>query len=309
MKHLVYFIFLLGSVTSTAQNKIKRVAIIADTRFLNGINLQGESSSHPEIIDTLYPYGKSKQSAIWKMPQWGSRFDLKGVKPTINKDTVIYENEGKKVSFLKTKNTTLIGLELFAEKEYLKPRKANESWPHLLLEQRTNQAPIAQMRKLNYTISARLMHASNLTGSSYDPGLHTAQITLYLLVQNVNKNSPGLGDYFWFGLPLYDFRNEILEEYAAQDLGKEDATKKFILTVASKELFSGSLHQKQWIHINKDIHPLLIKAFNTAKANGYLTNTELADIAIESTNVGWEVPGTFNAGIQFQSLSLNAELK
>jgi len=309
MKHLLYFILLITSITSRAQNKPKQIEIITDTRFMNGIGLAGESSAHPEVIDTLYPFGKSRQQPIWKMPQWATRYNLKGVKPKVNKDTVIYENEGKKVSFLKIKNTTLVGLEVFGDNEYAKPRVANQEWPHLLLEQRTNQTPIAQMSKLNYTISARLTHSANLTGTSYDPGLHAAQVTLYLLVQNVNKTSSGLGDYFWFGLPLYDSRNEVLEEYAAQDLGKEDATKKFILNVASNELFSGSLHQKQWVHIKKDIYPLLIKAFNTAKANGYLKTTSVDDITIESTNVGWEIPGTFNAGIQFQNLKLTAELK
>ncbi|RZM06341.1 MAG: hypothetical protein EOO88_53525 [Pedobacter sp.] len=165
------------------------------------------------------------------------------------------------------------------------------------------------MNKLNYSISARLTHVANLNGANYNPGLHAAQVTLYLLVQNVNKASVGIGDYFWFGLPLYDSRHETLEEYAAQDLGKEDATKKFILNVASKALFEGSLHAGEWIHIKKDIYPLLINAFRTAKANGYLKSTSLDDIAIESTNVGWEIPGTYNAGIQFENLSLKAELK
>ncbi|RZM28536.1 MAG: hypothetical protein EOO88_08545 [Pedobacter sp.] len=309
MKHFLYFILLFTALSSKAQNKVKEAEIITDTRFMNGVNLIGESSARPEVIDTLYPFGKTKMQPVWKMPQWATRYNLKGVKPKIKKDTVIYENDGKKVSFFKAKNRTLIGLEVFGSNEYVKPRVPNQEWPHLLLEQRTNQMPIAQMRKLNYKISAKLMYSDNLTGTSYDPGLHAAQVTLYLLVQNVNKASSGLGDYFWFGLPLYDSRNKALEEYAAQDLGKEDATKKFILNVASNELFSGSLHQKQWIHIEKDIYPLLIKAFNTAKANGYLKTTSVDDIAIESTNVGWEIPGTFNAGIQFQNLKLTAELK
>ncbi|MHA4894603.1 hypothetical protein ACXZ1K_07630 [Pedobacter sp. PWIIR3] len=306
MKHLFYFMLCAITTSVSAQNKSKQIEIISDTRFQNGIGLIGESSAHPDVIDTLYPFGKTKRELTWKMPQWATRYNLKGVQPRVEKDTVIYANQGKKVSFLRSGNTTLVGLEIFGGNEYIEPRVANEAWPHLLLEQRTNQMRLDQMKRLDYTISARLMYANNLTGPSYNAGLHAAQVTLYLLVQNVNKSSSGLGDYFWFGLPLYDSRHPILEEYAAQDLGKEDATKKFILNVASTTLFAGSLHQSKWVDIKKDIYPLLIKAFNTAKANGYLKSTELADLAIESTNVGWEIPGTFNAGIQFKNLSLIA---
>jgi len=303
-------LFLLLSILSASgQTRTNSVEIITDTQFKKGIGLIGPSSAHPDLIDTLRPFGSSKQQPAWKMPQWATRYNLKGLRPVKHKDTIIYQNEGKKVSFLKTGNTVLVALEVFGAKEYLKPRISGEAWPHLLLEQRTNQTKISQMQALDFQISAKLMYSHNRTGAAYDPGLHAAQVTFYLLVQNVNKSSAGLGDYFWFGLPLYDSRHPILDEYAAQDLGKEDATKKFILNVASKELFNGSLHDGKWVNIRKDIYPLIKKAFQKAKDNGYLKTTNFEDIAIESTNLGWEIPGTFDCGIQFRSLSLTAKKK
>lgn len=294
---------------NTGPERKRKVAIIGDTRFRWGIGLIGASSAHPEITDTLRPFGSSKEPPIWKMPQWATRYDLKGIPPVKKNDTIIYQNRGKKVWFLDRHRQTTLGLEVYGSKEYLKPRIQNEAWPHLLLEQRTDQTRLSQMNALDYRIEARLNYSINKTGSAYDPGLHAAQVTLYLLVQNVNKGSEGLGDYFWFGLPLYDNRHVTLEEYAAQDLGKEDATKKFILNVASKTLFEGSLHNKKWINIHKDIYPLLVSAFKKAQQNGYLKTSTFEDMAIESTNVGWEIPGTFDCGIQFRNLALTATIK
>jgi len=308
-KSILCLILALSGITVVAQLKPAGVVeIITDTRFQNGIGLIGTSSSHPEITDTLRPFGKSIQQMTWKMPQWATRYDLKGIKPVKTKDTISYRNEGKKLTFNRLGNSTLVGLEVFGSNEYSAPRKENESWPHLLLEQRTNQTRLHVMKKLNYTISARLMYVLNKTGTTYDPGLHSAQVTLYLLIQNVNPSSAGMGDYFWFGLPLYDYRYQDIKEYAAQDLGKADATKKFILNVASKTLYEGNLNNKKWINIRKDIYPLIQDAFKKAQQNGYLKATAFEDLAIESTNVGWEVPGTFDCGLQFKDLSLTATL-
>jgi hypothetical protein len=113
------------------------------------------------------------------------------------------------------------------------------------------------------------MYDENKMSESFNSKLHTSQASLYLSVQNVNKQSPGYGDFFWFGIPLYDYRYPDILEYAAQDLGKEDATKKFIVNIAGKELFSGSLQDKRRVAINKDVYPLLINAFILLRREGF----------------------------------------
>jgi len=285
------------------------IKIITDNLFTGGINLVGISSSDPRPIEVLYPFGKTNLQTVWEMPQWASRFNLQGVKPEIKNDSVIYKNEGKKVSFLLKNGEAIVNMEVYASKEYLTTRKEGESWPHLLLEQKTNPIKLVNLKKLTYSIDAKLNYALNKMREDYNPGLHTCQITVYLLVQNNNNQSVGYGDYFWFGLPLYDYRHRDLEEYGAQDLGKEDATNKYILNVASETLFSGSLHDKQWIFINKDIYPQLLAAFNQAKKKGYLKTSSITDMSIESTNLGWEVPGTFDCSIQFKGLKLTGVTK
>jgi len=40
-----------------------------------------------------------------------------------------------------------------------------------------------------------------------------------------------------------------------------------------------------------------------------LKDTQLEDLGIGSMNFGWEVPGTFDCGLQFKNLRLTAMLK
>ena len=149
----------------------------------------------------------------------------------------------------------------------------------------------------------------NKMGNDFDPGLHTAQITQFFTIQNRNENSPHFGDFFWFGLPLYDYRYPDIEQYAAEDLGKDDATKKFIFSVASRELYQGAMHDYQWISIEKNILPLIKNAFSTAQGRGYLQGTNFEELCLTSMNIGWEVPGTFDCGIIFECPSFLITLK
>jgi len=140
----------------------------------------------------------------------------------------------------------------------------------------------------------------------FNPDLHTAQFSQYFTIQDNNKDSESYGDFFWFGLPFYDYRYENIELYAAQDIGKDDASNKFIFSVASRNIFDGTLHDKQWITIDKDILPFIKEAFKTAQERGYLTGSKFEDLAITTMNTGWEVPGTFDCGIVLESPSLTA---
>jgi hypothetical protein len=133
--------------------------------------------------------------------------------------------------------------------------------------------------------------------------LHTAPITLFLTIQNRNKESSSYGDFF--GLLLYDYRYQNISEYAAQDLGK-DASQKFIFTVADEELFKTTMHDLQWINIDKDIYPLIQKAFERCTEKEYMVNTGFNHLCISAMNIGWEIPGTCDCGILFECPSLMA---
>lgn len=285
--------------------------LVQDRAFKNGLILRGDNSSYPEAVGYFYPFGMSEKEPNWALAQWGTRNVMKDISPVTRNDSIIYQQDEKRIFFYPQKGGNMkIGLEVFASKEYPVPRKPGEDWVHLLLEQNfTKLILLKTIQSIEYKIKAKLLFCNNRMGEEYRPDLHTAQITLFLTVQNRVKDSPQYGDFFWFGLPLYDFRYEKIAEYGAQDLGKEDASKKFISTVASDELFHGSIHSMDWITIDKNILPLIKRSFETAQSRGYMKDSRWKDLCVSSMNLGWEVPGTFDCGIIFECPSFMVTLK
>lgn len=296
-----------------AGNSLKPVSQLADTieifkdpLFKKGLRLRGADSGNPGTTDFLRPFGGAGEP-VWDLDEWACKYLLKDVKPLKKRSgQVSYEDQSKKVTFTPLKNDIQVRLDLRASKEYTEPRKAGEAWPHLLVEQRFQElVHLKDLKALIYKINAQLIYSENkMAPGTFKEGLHTSQITLYLSIQNRKSN-----DYLWFGLPLYDYRYEEVPFYAAQDLGKGDATGKYIYTIAGKELFSGSMKNNQWISISKDIYPYLVKAFEDAQAKGYLKDTSFDDLVISSMNLGWEIPGTFDSAIQWKGLRLSGVKK
>lgn len=285
------------------------VQIVKDRTFELGLLIRGHTSALPAPIGNIYPYGKySGEDPIWLVAQWGSKNIFSSPYPVTSNDTIIYENRAKRLYFIADENgKKKVGLEVRASKEYTAPRKEGEEWTHLLIEQGfTDKVMLKDLSCLRYNMGARLLFCENRMNGEFNGQLHTAQITLFITIQNSNDESLNYVDFFWFGLPLYDYRYEEIPEYAAEDLGKEDATRKFIYTVASSQLFSKSMHSMEEIIIDKDIYPLIENAFKTAQEKGYMKNCSWDDLSITSLNVGWEVPGTFDCGILIDTPSLVA---
>ncbi|MET6996544.1 hypothetical protein [Chitinophaga defluvii] len=316
----IIFVSILGACTSTQPitsgsaakaDPPGTVSLITDPGFTQGIVLRGANSAAPGDKDTLFPFKRKNGQSVWKLAEWGSRYSLDARQPQQLDSGIAYGDTGKKITFQQEGNTAKISFEVLASREFKAPRKANEDWPHLLLEQEFNQViSVNKMNALLLKMGARLMYCDNKTeAGKYDEGLHTAQFSLYLVVNNLNKNSAGYKDFIWFGVPLYDYRYKDIPAYQEKDQGKEDATGKFIYSLSGKEVFDGSLHDRQWTPISIDLHPAIKKAFETAQQNGFLKSSTLEDMYVSGMNIGWEVPGTFDAGIQLEGISLKAVTK
>lgn len=283
--------------------------VILDRGFNNGIKVLGHASSDPAPIDTFFPFDASMETIHWLLPQWGTKLVMQDITPQLIGDTIFYSNPAKKVSFVTNKEQTIeITLQVTASSEYERPRIMSEEWPHLLLEQYfTTPLRLIEVEQLIYQTRCKLLHCINRMGDDYRSDLHTAQFSQYFTIQDNNKASENYGDFFWFGLPLYDYRYKNTELYAALDMGKDDASNKFIYSVASGDIFERTLHDKQWVDIEKDILPFIKEAFETARKRGYLSGSKFEDLVVSTMNVGWEVPGTFDCALTLTVPSLSAK--
>ncbi|MBC9928971.1 hypothetical protein [Chitinophaga qingshengii] len=284
------------------------IPLMGDTAFSDGIILRGSNSAAPAVADTIKPFDEAMEVPRWMLAEWGSRHLLNRVQPQRAANKVIYANDGKKMVFERTAKGTRIDMEIFTSAEFKEARKDGEDWPHLLLEQSfPHPLRMDSMSALWLKMDTRLMYCMNkMKPATYRKKLHTAQFSLYLAINNRNRHSAGYGDFVWFGVPLYDYRYNDIKRYEARDKGKADATGKFIYSLAGREVYTGSFHDGKWRHISKDLYPAIRRAFETAKRNGYLKSSSWDDMYITGMNIGWEVPGTFDAGLQLEGLSLTA---
>jgi hypothetical protein len=161
---------------------------------------------------------------------------------------------------------------------------------------------------LSELASCRLHFEARLTRSvlhrteDYSPARHAAQYTVYVTIGNRNAKSPGFGEYFWFGIPVYDDRHRVVPAFKAQDFGQ---TKKFIYTPQSDLFMRGSTHDREWVALDKDLLSLFREGLEHAWSQGFVPGSRnLADYRPTGIFIGWEVPGIFNVALQIRNLSL-----
>ncbi len=285
--------------------------VFSDPGFDHGFRLSTLHASHI-IVDTLlfdadpvkHGGGIIVNEPSWKLAQWWSKHSLEGVKPFKMAPNVSgYVIPGKKV--VRYPNGELY-LEVAGSQEYERPRRHNEPWPHLLIEQKfTPGMSLASVRGLRFHVEVKLdFIQDHMTHDEYDPELHAAKVSAFFAVKNQNEASASWGDYIWFGIPIYDSRYDIFPGYQAQDAGKATATNKFIYTLDGRKVWERPVHDGQWHSLDIDLLPHMRTAVQTAASRGYLRDAAFSDLHVESFNLGWEVTGTYDAAMRLKQLHL-----
>jgi hypothetical protein len=107
-------------------------------------------------------------------------------------------------------------------------------------------------------------------------------------------------------VPFYDNRHEVPPAYMAKDVGKSDATGKFIYTVAGRAVGVTPLTDGRWLTVRANLLPHIKSGQREAVKRGYLKTADEHDYAVVNMNLGWEMPGTFDAAMQVRDLRIRA---
>ena len=282
--------------------------LIGDPHFERGCLLwEPKTGSHVE-------YGRiagvvESGTPVWGLAQWSSREKLPlDSRRTLPSGALRYANAAKAVTFGQPDTADAdIALAVNGGFEYDgHVRKQGEPWVHLLVEQQFKNPPaLSALTEAHFHVVARLKTSRRLDQPGYSPHLHAAQNQIFFTLKNCNPTSAGNGQLIWFGVPLYDDRVPIPKAYRARDAGKDDASGMFIFTVDGKEFTTQSLHDNEWVTIDRDLLPLMREGLTTAWQAGFLKDSQsFADYRITSMNFGWEVPGAFDVEMQYRDLSL-----
>ena len=65
-----------------------------------------------------------------------------------------------------------------------------------------------------------------------------------------------------------------------------------------------SFHDREWHSARLDLLPLIRRGVAAMQAKGQFVHTMPEDLELTGMNFGWEVPGTFDAGLQIRNLSI-----
>lgn len=285
--------------------------LLADPHFQRGaeVNDPQEGVGH-RVIGRMAGLDAAAPKGDWGLSQWNTRTPFSGEVAASGGDsrTRVYRSGSKEVVFGPpgaADGEVELGLDSGVEYGG-KPRPAGVRWPHLLLWQKFQpRQALSTLSSVRFTMDYRLSHLEPIrTSKPYDPATDAAQFSVFLTVQNKNKESKDFGHYVWFGLPLYDNRYAMAPHHEQLD----KFTQKFIYLVDASKFADGPAASGRWIHADADLVDEMKTAVRTAKRQGYFESaTGLDDFYITGLNFGWELPGSFDARMQVRNLSLCVE--
>lgn len=243
---------------------------------------------------------------VWDLAQWSSRHPLPpGPPETLASGAWRYANAAKTITISPPGTADAdVSFAANASIEYGdRARRQGEPWVHWLAQQEFADPPsMAALRTARLHVEARLKSARKIATPDDSPGLHAAQFQMFFTIQNRNRQSPGYGQYLWFGVPIYDDRHRTAPAHQAPDTG---GTRMFIYTVAGDTFTRHSAHDREWLVIDHDLLPRMRAGLAAAWQRGFLKDSQaLADYRLTGMNLGWELPGIFDVAMQVRNLRL-----
>ena len=281
--------------------------IIQDHTFRNGLAVYG--ARHEEDFVAQYA-GVSETTGRqrWNVAQWALyNHPLTDKTPRLRRTDggYAYETPSARID-VAVDDDYAVRLELRASAEYGGvPRVQGQAWPHLLLEQHDyveGEPSLGELTALDYTAEVRMEYCRcNTPPEQLDPELHAAQFVHFFAI-----GDPVAGDMFWFGVIFFDSRHTVYPGYAQLDVGKDDCTNKMIVVEPLTAYTDEIPAMGTWLHCKADLLPLIKRAVETAQKRGTLPDSRFERMKILSTNIGFELPGDFDAALQIRKLELIA---
>ena len=305
-----------------------------DRRYNYGVNILGLNNYHTVLPwAKIYPHGEQELDPYWRLAQWGyynnyflqkdaSYTETNGVinytknwtEPVKDGDWITISNKASTVSL----NIATGGFKLYTDvrEEYgvtppyathpiiSNPRRAGEDWPHLLMEQAIPcPLTLGDITATYFDIAFTVEKAENHT-PNYNTSLHTAQFSWIFTISCVNRSSPSYGKGYFFSLPLYDYRTKIIPASFMVDSGKESATGDMMYGLCNEDMVKGGVEVGTRYECSVNLYEQLKASFERMQGDGNFNNCTLSDMRINTTNIGWELPGTFDVGLEVEYISL-----
>ena len=233
----------------------------------------------------------------WQIAQWHSRGKLEEV----TEDGFADAFKSVKVD----KRMGAVTLCADTSADYERPRRKGEPWVHLLLEQGkfAQAVRVAEAGEIWVEVEFELTHLREFVNPEEET--QAAQFSWFLYLKNTREESPGRHDFVWFGLSLFDSRHDFTTLYAARDFAVPEG--KFIYQAGSESFLNEKVTPGKRVTVRRDILPDIRAAIDAAHAQGFILHSNFEDMTLDGMNIGWEIPGMFDAGMTIHRLRVEVK--
>ena len=270
--------------------------VLPDVKFSQGFVLTGPTH---EALQRTETFGQKDVKPVWRIPQWHSKGQLERVQ--VDENTVKMADDYKSVTL--DRKTGAVNLTASTLKEYPEPRTSmHQPWLHLLLEQSPFPKPIKVNEAAAIWVEVEFELTEFAAHGPQNPDLHAALLSWVFYMKNMNPESKGFHDFLWFSLGMFDNRYDFVPDYSLQDFAMPNGS--FIYMLGSKRFLDKPVEVGVRQTIRYNIVDSIRDAIETAHKNGFITNTTFDDVILDGTNIGWEIPGIFDAGVTLYKLSV-----
>lgn len=289
-----------GEQSSQKQEEEKKqtVSLLTDKNFENGFSVHGlDSVTDSGIVKTI-DYGTGS-TPNWGMAQWWSKYNLKDGEENITQDAYSLKDGSKTIEVNRKHGSLTLGID--GSKEFDSYNAVAPSrWPHLLIEQSVPSTFLSDAAKLEASLDFTLTVNEDKRESN---GLgFQAQFAWFIYIVDKNPESPGYGNFLWFGLSIFMPPNEVATSYSSQDTA--GGLGNYIYSLSADTFMNEMPAAGKTTEISFDIMPYVSEALAAAQEKGFMPGTTLADVAVTGTNIGWEVFDRWNVSITLNEIGL-----
>lgn len=272
--------------------------LLADEGFRYGFNLKGLNSIR-DGHGAIKSFQLTDRRPKWFLCQWNSKYNLISGEFNVKKDGYRIRDASKSLTV--QRDSELV-FELDANKEYAAPRGENDPWPHLLIEQEiTENNRIRDLGRLVCHARFRLLEfESYMHGEEKE--YHAAQFVWVVTLKDANPDSPSYNSFIWVVFCPFDSRYEFAPLFTQQDKALPDG--EFIYSFGGRDFMEKSLWDGEEALMHFDLFPRIDAILACAQSRGFMTGSRKEDLIVSSTNMGFEITGTFRCKVSVKDLKI-----
>ena len=277
--------------------------LLADDGFRNGFMLKGLNSLR-DGHGSIRSFRLNEKEPRWYLCQWNSKYNLIDGDFTVSKDRYNICDVSKSLTVIGNRELVF---ELNAEKEYKTQRTESEPWPHLLIEQEiTENNRVRDLKKIECSARFRLLEFKSYM-QGQEKQYHAAQFVWVVTFKDANPDSPSYGSFIWVVLCPFDSRYDFAPLFTRQDKALPDG--EFIYSFAGRDFLEKPLWGGDGVNLYIDLYPHIGRILACAQSHGFMQGSRAEDLVVSSTNMGFEITGTFRCRISVENPKIMIEKK